>query len=307
MNKIINQYTFCIITPSYALDFERCQILCWSIDKFVSPNVNHYIVVDRRDYQLFSQLAGQTRKILIKESILPWWIKQVPCLGKKNFWLNYQGFPLRGWLVQQIIKLSAANYTSEDILVFIDSDVGFVRPFNLHDFIQQDKVRLFTINNAEETKDSANWDKTTNHLLGLSQPKYFNNYVGQIITWRRDNLLRLYQHIEKSTGQKWVKALCNSLHLSEYHLYGNFVNYILKSESGHYDDDSHICHQYWDSVAMSEEQLKEFFQAAPSSCSALMISAKSDVSISQSKYLDLLDFVPKISKENYSFDTSTIR
>jgi hypothetical protein len=293
MNKVIKEYTFGIITPSYAPDFERCQILCQSMDKFVSPKANHYIVVDRKDYKLFSQLEGQTRKIIIKESILPWWIKQVPFLGKKNFWLNYQGFPLRGWLVQQIIKLSAANYTSEDILVFVDSDVAFIRPLNLHDFVKQDKVRLFSINNAHKMKDSANWDKTTNHLLGLLNTKYFNNYVGQIITWRRDNLLKLYQHIENSTGQKWTNVLCNSLHLSEYHLYGNFVNCVLKNESGHYYDDSHICHQYWDSVAMSEEQLEKFFQTAPSSCSALMISAKAGVSISQKKYLNLLDLVPK--------------
>lgn len=293
MSKIINEYTFAIITPSYAPDFERCQILCWSIDKFISPNVNHYIVVDHRDYNLFSQLEGSRRKIITKESILPWWIKRIPFLSKKNLWLNYQGFPLRGWLVQQIIKLSAAQYTSEEILVFIDSDVGFIRPFSLYNFVKQDQVRLFKIANSTKTKDSDNWDKTTNYLLDLPNNKYFHNYVGQIITWKRSNLLKLYEHIEDTTGQEWLKALCGSLHLSEYHLYGNFVDCILKDQSGHYYDESHICHQYWDSTPMSEKQLQVFFQQIPSSCSSVMISAKASMFISQEKYFSLLDLIPK--------------
>lgn len=293
MNKIINEHTFAIITPSYAPDFERCKILCWSIDKFISPNVNHYIIVDRQDYQLFSQLQGTKRKIIVKESILPWWIKRMPFLNKKNFWLNYQGLPLRGWLVQQIIKLSAAQYTSEDILVFIDSDVGFVRPFELNNFVKEDQVRLFKITNSNKTKDSDNWTKNSNYLLGLSNIPHFHNYVGQIITWKRDNLLKLYEHIENATDKNWLKALCSSLHLSEYHLYGNFVDYILKDQSGHYDDQSHICHQYWNTTQMSEQQLQMFFQQIPLSCSSVMISAKADINVSQDKYISLLELVPK--------------
>lgn len=285
---------FGIVTPSYAPDFERCQTLCWSIDKFVLADVNHYIVVDRQDYHLFSQLEGTRRKIIAKESILPWWIRRLPFLNKKNLWLSYKSLPLRGWLVQQIIKLAAAQYTTEDIIVFVDSDVVFVRPFELSNFIKKEQVRLFKVTNGnvENIKDAANWDNATNHLIGLSNIDHPHNFVGQIITWRRDNLLKLYQHIADSTGQKWLEALCGSLHLSEYHLYGNFIDCILKDESGHYYDDSHICHQYWESLPMSEKQLEKFFQEIPSSCVSVMISAKADMSISLNKYQTLLNLIP---------------
>ncbi len=290
----MNQSKFGIVTPSYAPDFARCQTLCWSIDKFVAPDINHYIVVDRQDYQLFSQLAGPRRKIITKESILPWWIKRVPFLNKKNLWLSYKTLPLRGWLVQQIIKLSAARYTTEETIVFVDSDVIFVRPFDLNSFVKEGQVRLFKVDNGnvENIKNAANWDRATNHLIGLSDVEHPHNYVGQIITWKRDNLLKLYQHIEDSTGKNWLTALCGSLHLSEYHLYGNFIDCILQERSGHFYDDSHICHQYWDDVSMSKEQLQAFFAEIPPTCIAVMLSAKADMTLSPEEYQNLVDLVP---------------
>lgn len=44
---------FEIITPSRGLDFERCQLLCQTIDRFVGGSFRHIVVVDRSDYQLF--------------------------------------------------------------------------------------------------------------------------------------------------------------------------------------------------------------------------------------------------------------
>jgi hypothetical protein len=289
----MKQFKFAIVTPSYAPDFERCQILCWSIDKFITSSFNHYIVVDQQDYQLFSQLKETNRKIITKESILPWWIKRIPFFNKKNFWFSFKTIPLRGWLIQQIIKLSAAQYTTEEIIVFIDSDVGFIRPFDLHNFIYQDEVRLFKVTHENSSDNPIEWGRTTNNLLGIQKINHSHNYVGQIITWKRDNLLKLYQHIEKNTGQKWLEALCHSLHLSEYHLYGNFVDLILNNESGHFYDDSHICHQYWDAIPMTEQQLRSFYQKIPSTCIAVMISAKAGMSISLEKYLSLLELISK--------------
>jgi hypothetical protein len=291
----MKQFKFGIVTPSYAPDFKKCQILCWSIDKFITSSFNHYIVVDSQDYQLFSQLKRTNRKIITKESILPWWIKRIPFFSKKNFWFSCKTLPLRGWLIQQIIKLSAAQYTNEEIIVFIDSDVGFIRPFDLQNFVNKDEVRLFKVTHKNNTSNPIEWDHSTSNLIGIPKINPANNYVGQVITWKRDNLLSLYQHIEKTTGQKWLEALCTSFHLSEYHLYGNFVDYILNDASGHYYDDSHICHQYWDDIPMSEQQLQRFFQKIPSTCISVMISAKAGMSISQDKYLSLLDLVPQNS------------
>jgi len=119
---------FGIITPSYSPDFERCRLLSKSIQQFVSPDVTHHIIVERRDLPLFRQLQGLNTEIHIVQSLLPWWIQRIPLF--KNGCFSFKTLPIRNWITQQIVKISSAQCVEEDVLVFVDSDVTFVRPCN---------------------------------------------------------------------------------------------------------------------------------------------------------------------------------
>jgi hypothetical protein len=99
-------FDFCIVTPSYAPDFERCRLLCKSIEQFVTPPVDHYVIVERRDLRLFRQLQGSRTEILPVQSILPWWIRRLP--GARRWWLSMKTPPIRNWICQQLIKIAAA-------------------------------------------------------------------------------------------------------------------------------------------------------------------------------------------------------
>ncbi|MEO5725696.1 MAG: hypothetical protein ABI134_25470 [Byssovorax sp.] len=46
------RHPYAIITPSYALDFERCCVLAESVRCHAALDINHYILVDRRDERL---------------------------------------------------------------------------------------------------------------------------------------------------------------------------------------------------------------------------------------------------------------
>lgn len=300
----MKQFDFCIITPSYAPDFDKCQLLCWSMDQFLSSWTHHYIIVDQRDLALFRQLEGSKRKIVTKEEILPWWIKQVAFLEKKNLWMSLKSLPIRGWLLQQIIKLAIAQHVKDDVLVFADSDVVFFRPFNLQNFIHDGKVRLYREPDviykpsiADEKKlkhikwlqDSYKWYQTAMNLLDLSDINYpAPDYEGQIITWKRDNVLQLHQHIENISGREWIETICNSLHLAEYLLYGIFVERVMKEQSGHYYDDKKFSLDYWANIPMSNEQIDKFFTKIEQEHFAIMISAKAGMSIKQYEKLEPL-------------------
>ncbi|MBV9387181.1 MAG: hypothetical protein JOZ78_12220 [Chroococcidiopsidaceae cyanobacterium CP_BM_ER_R8_30] len=289
----MSNFTFAFITPSYAPDFQRCKLLCWSIKKFVSTPVKHYIIVDKQDMNLFQQLADSNTEILNKENILPSWIKRVPFASRKNVWLNIKGyksgiFLLRGWLVQQIVKLAAAQYVEQEVLIFVDSDVAFIDSFDVHTFIREDKVRLFRVEHStdNDSETSKKWKNSAKKLLGLPlENNYYDFYVSQIVTWRRDNLLQLYKLIEKNFQRDWIEIILRVKDLSEYILYGIFTNYVLGEKSGHYDDHlQKICWCYWEETPMSHAELREFFKEAQSSGhKAIMISAKSymDMSIEQ--------------------------
>ena len=52
-------------------------------------------------------------------------------LMRRHIWLSFRTPPLRGWHVQQMRRIAIAEMAEEDVLVFCDSDVFFVRPFEL--------------------------------------------------------------------------------------------------------------------------------------------------------------------------------
>lgn len=283
----MSQLKLCLITPSYKPDFARCRLLAQSCDRFITESIHHYIIVDRRDYQLFQQLKSKNRTIITVESILPPWIQKFA--GIPNGWFSFKTLPIRNWLIQQIVKLEIVNHISEDILVFVDSDVAFIRSFSPQQFVKKERVRLFRASFAPSSlsniKTQIKWCKTATSLLGLPPLATFNrnnpfiSYVGNLITWRRDNVLQLHQHIEQITQKSWIEAIANCWSFSEYMLYGIFVEYVLKDSSTHYGNSQPLTHEYWGTTPLNKEQLQQFWQNITPECIAVMISAKSKTPI----------------------------
>ena len=125
-----------IITASYAPDFERCAILCETMDRHASGYECHYLLVDQPDVALFSRLAGPKRRILTDLQLLPWWMRRVPeAVSPKGrrVWVSPLTMPLHGWHVQQIKRIAVAHHLDVDGLFYCDSDTAFVRPFDVND------------------------------------------------------------------------------------------------------------------------------------------------------------------------------
>ncbi|MCU0566907.1 MAG: DUF6492 family protein [Oculatellaceae cyanobacterium Prado106] len=307
--KTMSDFTFAFITPSYAPDFQRCKLLHWSIKQFVCFPVKHYIVVDQQDLIQFQELADAHTIILTKQQILPSWIQQIPLRTNKNIWLNLKGYQsghwiLRGWLIQQLIKLAAAQYVTEDVLVFIDSDVAFINPFDVNMLVDGDRVRLFRVEHSTNLDDavSQKWKDTAKRLLKLpSNNNYYDFYINQLITWKRENLIKLYTLLGQGFGKGWLEVIASANHLSEYVLYGIFASYVLGEKSGHYDDHlQKICHCYWGTVPLAEPELQQFIQEAQSSGHrAVMISAKSSIELTIEQFQALLPSKIALSKLEY--------
>lgn len=282
----MKDFDFAIVTPSYPPDFERCKLLAWSIQQFVQPSVTHYIVVKKKDYPLFKQLKGPKTEIVIVESIIPPWLVKIPFTS--NGWLSLKTPPVRNWLLQQIVKICAGRHIKHDVLVYIDSDFTFVRPFDLRNFVKGDKVRLF---HAEVEGEPDNWDKSASKILSLPQAK-FPNYVNALITWRHDNVLKMFDYIEDVTGRGTIENICHLWHFSEYVLYGAFVDYVLKEESGHYWDAYSPCKEYWEHSDMSQQDLERFFHDLEPEHAAVMVSSKAG--IAAERYANLVQSMPLV-------------
>jgi len=277
-----------IVTPSYPPDFERCRLLVETVQEHVTPAVAHYLVVKRKDVPLFSQLKGQRTHLVVAESILPWWLQKIPLV--RNGWINLQGALVRNWILQQIVKLSAARALQEDVLAFIDSDVAFIRPFDINSFVKDGRVRLFRVAGGNPLRAPPGLahdeiDVGTSRALGTALAHAPDNYEGQMITWRRDNVLRLHDHISAVHGTHWVTALSKTRLFYEYFLYGVFCDHVMKEDAGHFHDASDICHGFWEERPMDDRELHSFFAATKESQVAVMLSSKAGIPVDRYRHL----------------------
>ncbi|MEP0904505.1 DUF6492 family protein [Leptolyngbya subtilissima ST-M1] len=266
-----------LATLSYGPDFYRCQLLVNSVSQLSQNPMRHYVIVDQRDYAMFKSLANTSTEILTVESLLPPWIHRFPLVGRA--WLSLKTPPIRNWVLQQLVKLTFAQRAPEAVTVFVDSDVVFVRPFDLKNFAQPDQTRLFRVPEFY-SPDFEPLYEVAYRLLGLEGYRYGvtrPNYIGNLISWRQANVVALCDRLEQVGGRPWLETLARAKTLSEYILYGVFVDQVLGDAAGHVYDWSPLCHEYWRPCPLDDYQLAEFFAAVQPHHVAVMISAKARI------------------------------
>ena len=248
----------CLITISYRGDFDLARDLCASVDRFADPRIEHVLVVPRSDFSLFAPLATGDRRLLAVEDILPKGYTRLPLphqikLGSiyrrliREIWLGPTGL-VRGWIVQQILKMSAPAVTRREVMVFADSDILLVRPLSANLFSDDAGVRLYRVPGA--TLDSAmhqQWHTVSARLLGLEAKSYFGaDYIGNLVTWRRDVILQLQTRLAAVSGERWDKVVATEKAFSEFILYGIFAEHVLGlTQCGHVPTSQDLVHASW--------------------------------------------------------------
>jgi hypothetical protein len=273
-----------MITPSYEKDFERCKILCRSIDVCIPDDVMHVLVVDRRDRACFSSLNSHRRKIIFVEDIVPWWIRRLPLA--RRWWLNLCGAPIRNWVLQQIVKIQAAASSDADAVLFVDSDVAFVRPFSPHQLERDGKIALNRVSftNPQHTC----WLRNARAILGVAGSSDGINYIGNLISWRVSTAQALVSHLGKIRHRHWIREFASRWQVSEYMVYGTFVEQVLGMEaSGHFPAEMPLIHLSWGHDLTTDSGLGAFFNVLEPRHVALMIHSKNGVT--PARYLSYLE------------------
>src|SRR6202043_921917 len=77
--------------------------------------------------------------------------------------------PVRGWIQQQVVKLAAIAASEDDVVLVVDSDVEFVRPFTAEMFVRDGTVRFFRKPNQIDKRlpRHMTWHRVARALLGL--------------------------------------------------------------------------------------------------------------------------------------------
>ncbi|MDQ6436664.1 DUF6492 family protein [Mesorhizobium sp. LHD-90] len=256
-----------MITPSYGLDFERCRLLCETADRHVTGMDHHYILVEGRDVPVFRQLESARRTVVDERDLLPGWLKAFddPLSGfRRRIWLSLKTMPLRGWHVQQLRRIGIAAHVQEDVLVYCDSDVAFLRPFDFSVFRKDGRTRLFRRDHAlrEEGLDGhvqqRIWATNAGKLLGLPPSSDVgHDYITTLIAWNRRTVVDMCRHIEAVNHRHWVSAIGSARKFSECLIYGRYVDDVIHGE-GHFHDAREFCNVLWYGKPMSDDEFHAF-------------------------------------------------
>jgi hypothetical protein len=266
--------SFAIVTPTYLPDLKRFELLAESLDR-AAPSVPHYFIVDGCDRSAFSHLTRGRRRLIESEAILGNWIMRMP--GRRGLWFSLKALPVRGWIIQQILKIGATDLIPERTLVFCDSDTAFIRRFDRKDLLIDGKIGLLDIDFVNN--NSRQWTATGRRLLGL--PHYdggYRNYVGNMICWNRETVKAMRQRIETSTGMNWQVALARTLHFSEYMVYGIFVREVEGYTAvDHAPSAVPLVKPSWGTALTTDSAINAFFADIDLRTIAVMIHSKDGI------------------------------
>jgi hypothetical protein len=271
--------SFALVTPSYWMDVDRCRFLLETAERWVSPNVRHYLIIANRDLALFKPMLSTRTSLIVVEDIVPRWLFRLP--GLRRFWISLRTRPVKNWILQQIVKLSAPSAIPEDVLLYADSDMFFIAPFDPGSFERNNSVPLFAETGQRGLIPSNDvWQTVCAELLGIAPETGFDiNYVGQLIWWRRLNALAAVQRVQDVSRKTWQQAIAPLSGFSEYILYGLHSDKILGAKSGHWHDSVIRTLCYWETTPLNLRDLEMFKAKREPHHHSAMVSAKSQTSV----------------------------
>jgi hypothetical protein len=281
------------ITVSYGPDRDRCALLTRSLDMF-APSGEHWIVVDRADLPLFRTLQSNRTTLVATEEVLPLWLRRLDIrrVGlRSNLWVQARGRPVRGWLVQQLVKLALTEELTADLVIHADSDVVLLRPFQMSSLTDRDgRVRLYARPGAVDEKlpNHVLWHRTAERLLGIEEARVpMTDFITSFVPWKRENAVALLEHVQTNAGRHWLRALAAAWDVSEYTLYGRYVTNVLGESGGQYLTSSSLCRDYWSHVPLSGPELEVFLNGVRPEEVAVSITAKA--AMRPADYVDVLE------------------
>lgn len=268
-----------VITPCFRGDAALFRELHRSVLEFTTNDTVHHVLVPRRDRHLFSQYEGPRCRVWIRTDILPWYYRPVP---RSGLFLNLRKPwpPLRGWVMQQTAKIAAAAQLDADVVLVADSDVVLVRPTRADRFTVDGRLCLYRIDNevTESMERHVIWHQVARDLLGLppAPPPPLPDYIAPLNFWDPAIVRAMQQRVTEATGRNWLDAFNSQRHVSEFILYGVFVDEILSATTPGPPVDNTIVHNYYQRTPLDHDGAMAFVDQLPPDAIAMMISAKSN-------------------------------
>jgi Family of unknown function (DUF6492) len=265
-----------VLTPSFRGDASLFADLHRSVLAHTTRSVVHHVVTPPSDAHLFREYEGARCRVWTHRDFLPRYCWSVPNASGLTLNLRRPWPPVRGWVVQQIMKLAAVGVINARAVLIVDSDAVLVREATLDQFTQSGRLGCYRKDQAVTAgmERHVMWHNVARELLrlpGTAVPP-LPDYVNPICVWDPNVVRSLRAHIADSTGRNWVDAVAGRLHVSEFVVYGVFVDHVL---GGVAQLDGDLCHNYYERIPLSPADAGAFADRMPSNALGVMISSHS--------------------------------
>ena len=113
-------------------------------------------------------------------------------------------------------------------------------------------------------------------LLGIPTKDYYGfGFIGNLVPWVPEHVRGLTRRIEAVMRRDWRSVLLHEKTISEYVLYGVFVQEVLGLQrSRHVAESAKPVIEYWDADVLSDERLLEFISTLGDGQLAIHIQSK---------------------------------
>ena len=274
-----------LLTPTYARDLALCALLCDSVDRHAGSFSKHYLLVPDSDLAAFSRFASPSRTVLPASRFLPPWLRPLPAIirrQRRQHWWSFRSRPVSGWHIQQILKIAAAAALPHRRYCILDSDIVLFRNLDLTRFEYPKVIPLLKIPDGI-TSDLARhtrWLRAAHQLLGLATPSLpAADFIGHVIFWDQRAIRAMIEKIEMTAGRGWIEALCRTREISEYMLYGYFVQSEAALSAMHVPTARTGCISYWDRFELDETALVRLLATATADDFAFSATSFSETSV----------------------------
>ena len=265
-----------VLTPSYRGDADLFADLHKSVLAKTAPSVVHHVVVPPSDARLFRQYEGARCRVWTHRDLLPRYCVSVPRADGLTLNLLRPWPPVRGWVVQQIMKMAGAAVLDARAVLIVDSDAVLVREATLSEFTHNGRLWHYRKDGAvtANMERHIRWHDVARKLLGVpgAVAPPLPDYVSPICVWDPVVVRSLIAHIADSTGRNWVDAVGGQLHVSEFVVYGVFVDHVF---GGTVPRDQDLCHNYYERVPLNLADAAAFADEMPPNALGVMISSHS--------------------------------
>jgi hypothetical protein len=221
-----------VVTPSFGPDAELFADLHRSVLRHTGPDVVHHVIVPVAHREIFAAFAGPRCRVWTEPELLPRRYRRLP---RRGLWVNAKRPwpPVRGWVMQQAAKIAAAATVDAGVILIADSDAVLVRPTTAERLRVDGRPALYRAPDAIHGGMHRHllWHQAARDLLGLPPAPRppLPDYVSAIGVWDPPAVRAMQRRITEVTGRHWLDAFTARLHVSEFIVYGTFVDTLLGS------------------------------------------------------------------------------